>query len=256
MPLPHGSAAEIRSPTGRDELELVATAGASPARRATALLARCLVRLDGAAQPGEDGVRQLVIGDREALLLHLRRHTFGDRIGCVVTCPGCERRMDVDLTVGQLLDRALPTPGVHLHHAGRVRFRLPRAGDVEAAADEAGRDPDAAARTLLGRCLQGIEPESVPPELVEAIEARMVEADPFAETVLSLSCPECGHEFRTWFDPADYLLRELAGRSGALFEEIHQLALHYHWSEADILDLPRSRRLLYLRLLADSQEVA
>ena len=33
-------------------------------------------------------------------------------------------------------------------------------------------------------------------------------------------------------------------------EDIHVLALHYHWSEADILRLPTPRRQHYLAMLA------
>ena len=33
-------------------------------------------------------------------------------------------------------------------------------------------------------------------------------------------------------------------------EEVHILALHYHWSEADILALPSPKRQRYLSLLA------
>jgi len=35
-----------------------------------------------------------------------------------------------------------------------------------------------------------------------------------------------------------------------LYEEIHVMALHYHWSEAQILALPRNRRQRYLALIA------
>jgi hypothetical protein len=35
-----------------------------------------------------------------------------------------------------------------------------------------------------------------------------------------------------------------------LYEEIHLLALHYHWSEAALLGLPRSKRRRYLALVA------
>lgn len=37
-----------------------------------------------------------------------------------------------------------------------------------------------------------------------------------------------------------------------LLTEVHALALHYHWSERDILALPRARRRRYLALLADA----
>jgi hypothetical protein len=36
----------------------------------------------------------------------------------------------------------------------------------------------------------------------------------------------------------------------ALYQEVHLLALHYHWAEAAILQMPVSRRRRYLRLLA------
>jgi hypothetical protein len=35
-----------------------------------------------------------------------------------------------------------------------------------------------------------------------------------------------------------------------LFEEVHVLALQYHWPERDILALPRGKRRRYLALLA------
>lgn len=35
-----------------------------------------------------------------------------------------------------------------------------------------------------------------------------------------------------------------------LYQEVHLMALHYHWSEADILRLPFSKRRRYLQLLA------
>jgi hypothetical protein len=36
----------------------------------------------------------------------------------------------------------------------------------------------------------------------------------------------------------------------ALYQELHLLALHYHWAEADLLRMPSSKRRRYLRLLA------
>src|SRR5436190_2084232 len=73
-----------------------------PARRTTALLARTLDRL-GPLRPVEpEAVRALTIGDRNALLFHLRRITFGERIACVLSCPdrACGEKMDVGLDIG------------------------------------------------------------------------------------------------------------------------------------------------------------
>jgi hypothetical protein len=35
----------------------------------------------------------------------------------------------------------------------------------------------------------------------------------------------------------------------SLYEELHLIAIHYHWSERAILRLPTSKRRRYLRLL-------
>lgn len=41
-----------------------------------------------------------------------------------------------------------------------------------------------------------------------------------------------------------------------LYRQVHHLALRYHWSETDILALPRSKRLRYLSFLAEQAERA
>ncbi|HEX7048849.1 MAG TPA: hypothetical protein VF188_01455 [Longimicrobiales bacterium] len=42
----------------------------------------------------------------------------------------------------------------------------------------------------------------------------------------------------------------------ALYREVHHLAFHYHWSEAEILAMTRSKRQRYLSLLAQHLEAA
>src|SRR5215472_1846911 len=72
----------LRPLSAEDQLELVEDSlrATSPARTATVLLARC-------AGVSEQVAAELTVGDREALLLHLRRLTFGDRVPCILTCP-------------------------------------------------------------------------------------------------------------------------------------------------------------------------
>src|SRR6266536_3258635 len=93
--------AELRPLTGEDEAFLADGAESLlPAYRTTALLARCLTRV-GPITVTPDVARSLTVGDREALLLHLRRATIGERLQCVVNCAGrgCGKPMDVALTV-------------------------------------------------------------------------------------------------------------------------------------------------------------
>src|SRR5215470_11641232 len=96
--------AGLRPLTGEDEVFLLETGQALlPAECVTAVLARCLTHL-GPLQPvTASAVRELTIGDREALLLCLRRLTCGDRVPCVVQCPhpDCGAPMDLDLKVSE-----------------------------------------------------------------------------------------------------------------------------------------------------------
>src|SRR4051812_22660841 len=98
--------AVLRPLSGQDEAFLSeASAGLSPAARTTALLARCLTRLGPLAPVSAAAVRGLTTGDREALLLQLRRLTFGERMSCLVACPrpDCGEQLDLELSVADLL---------------------------------------------------------------------------------------------------------------------------------------------------------
>ena len=61
-------------------------------------------------------------------------------------------------------------------------------------------------------------------------------------------CPECGAVVEVYFDPLQFSLCELRQEAAFLYEDVTLLARCYHWSEADILTLPRQRRLRYAEL--------
>lgn len=259
--------AVLRPLAGRDEAFLLQQGRElSVASRTTALLARCLSRLGSLPAVTAETVRSLTIGDREALLLHLRRLTFGETVSCVLACPHCSGRLDLDLQVTELL---LP-PYDHAsdHHEAsvtvgnvpyRARFRLPNGADQEEAANLAAAAPDAAAALVLSRCVQEVidartgEPVGdTPAELAHTVAGAMTERDPQAEILLDLTCPSCNASFQTNFDVAQYFYRELHRHEHDLYREVHLLAFHYHWSEAAILRLTRRARLLYVELLGET----
>ncbi|HEV2415929.1 MAG TPA: hypothetical protein VGX27_14085 [Candidatus Dormibacteraeota bacterium] len=263
-----GSAADplwLRPINGRDEEFLFENASAVPAAtRVTELLARCLSRpSDHAVEL--DAVRRLTVGRREGLLLALRGLTLGDRISCILVCPECDRPMDADLSVSALHREAGAEEQVYevaIEQGGeswRARFRLPIGADQEAVADLARTDAEAAGLTILQRCLIEVVHDGAntgkseaSPELLEAVELAMEAADPQAETRLRSDCPECGAQFVSVFDAADYFIKEVAASNRDLYRDVHALALSYHWSEEAILTLSHGRRQMYLKLLAES----
>ncbi len=79
---------------------------------------------------------------------------------------------------------------------------------------------------------------------MSALEAALERVSPEASLAVSANCPECGVGNAVAIDP--YLL--LTDDSGEiLLDEIHTIASAYHWPEAEILALPRTRRRRYIQ---------
>jgi hypothetical protein len=252
----------VRPVTGREE-EFLLFEGKylSAASRTTQLLTRCLLRVGPAEPVTADLVRRLSAGDREALLLHLRRLTLGERMSCLLTCVDCKQKMDLDLAITELL-LAPYSYSQEIHEADlgegyRVRFRVPNGEDQEFVANAGEDSLDMAVEALLTRCIVHVSSEGegrqgdLPGVVVRELPAQMAALDPQAEILLELTCPECASRFMVPFDTGDYFFRELALQERQLYRELHTISLHYHWSEEASLSLSRRKRQTYFELLAD-----
>jgi hypothetical protein len=263
--LPHGlwdgrrrrSEAALRAPTGADEAYLLSLHGRSRAEQVTGLLARCVDRV-GELEADDALVQALTVGDREALLLHLRATTFGDRLDCTVDCSRCGERMDVELRISELLvppyaevrERhtiALDGPGLR----GQAVVRLVTGADQEAAARQS--DGEAGVQELVERCVLEVRSahDPSPLALAEAVSRPLAELDPQAQIDIDAVCPSCGEPVRAVVDAAGLLFAELTAGDERLLREVDALARTYHWGEAEILGLDVRRRRRYLELLAE-----
>ena len=99
--------AEVRELTGRDE-ELVSKSS-NMARALHTILNQAVVKL-GNEKPTEQQLDQLLVGDRDAILLGIYRATFGPTAEISCWCSGCaanktvEVNVDRDIEVNRLLD--------------------------------------------------------------------------------------------------------------------------------------------------------
>ncbi|HEY5957352.1 MAG TPA: hypothetical protein VIV60_12390 [Polyangiaceae bacterium] len=239
------------------------TEARSVAQRTTAILARCVTLNDGQAVD-EEFVRNLVVGDREALLLHLQRMSSGDRFSCVLTCPQCRDRMDFELELRTLL---LPpyehAQSSHLASIAdgegksyEVQFRLPTGADQEFVAALALQDCAAAARVLLERCIEVIDngaTTGVPDAVTAGLPNLMAKLDPQAELILHVHCPSCETQFDTQFDASRVVHATMDQALLLLLRDVHRLASYYHWTEAEILALSAEKRRIYCDLISQEQ---
>jgi hypothetical protein len=208
--------------------------------------------------PPCDVARNMLVGDRDYLILQLRRLTIGDRVLAVADCPGCGSKMDIDFDAAAIpIERGAPdTPSYQIElpaHSGlparAVRFRLPSGGDQEAVL---GLDVETAADKLLERCLLSGDAAPLAVDERARVITAMEKRAPRVELELDLRCPECSHAFVTPFDTTAFFLDELRITAAQLLREVHFLAFYYHWNESEILALVRDRRRAYLALLSDT----
>lgn len=226
----------------------------TPAARTTALLGR--VAAFGEVAGSKDSleiVRHLTVGDRVALLLQLRRLSFGDRMECSITCPACRDEMSLSLSVGRLLQSKsgeARTEGEVNVGGFLLKIRPLVGADVEAL--EADKAANNLAEALVRSCIVSADvplPTQIPEEVVAGVSAKLEEMDPQADILLDLSCPSCGHRFGTPFLIDEFLMREVRSRVPQLEREVHWIAFNYHWSEDDILSLPTGKRAKYVDLI-------
>lgn len=211
-----------------------------------------------AALPGNDRrtLEHWSIGQRDKLLLDLRDALFGPKIQCLTDCTRCGAPIELDFRVDD----------VRVSHgeAGRaysaaadgyeVRFRLPDSTDLLALEAAQPAQPE---RQLLARCVvaarspQGeVDATTLPDSVLTAVSQSMGEADPQAELVLEVSCPECASVSSAPFDIVTHLWAELDAWARRMLREVHALAMVYGWSEAEILRMSSTRRRTYLDLIA------
>jgi hypothetical protein len=272
--------AEVASLSGKEEELLAVEQRSNGAALVTWILSRCIHRIGGIMPVTEDVARHLLIADRQYLLLKLRETTFGERVQASMVCVNqeCSNKMDIDFSIhdvpvtestekGPVYEMKLSPQAAFLDAAGRthtrVAFRLPNGEDHELITPVLARDEARASAMLLERCVQKIGANGVldkagvrqlSPLARLEIEQQMEAVAPQIELTMEGECPECGHEFAVPFDLERFFFSELHTSLDLLYREVHYLAYHYHWSEREIMEMPRLKRRRYMQVLADEIE--
>lgn len=240
-----GRQLRIREPRGDDELLVLERPG-SAAQTMLELAARLASAVDGSELdwPGLPAV------DLAAAALLVREAWLGGTIRTEALCSSteCAEPIDVSFGIAAYLEHHRPRSfrgaaedgsGWFLLTGSAVRFRIPLIGDLVAG--------------TLGECVR--------PADVSAAEARRVDRAldalaPRLDGELTGSCPACGRSVELRFEPIAYVIEELRDASSGLFAQVHDLARAYHWSEASILALDRSRRRGYVSLVREEYALA
>lgn len=194
-------------------------------------------------------VHRLSVGDRQFLMRRLADIWGLDAVWLTSPCGRCKELFDIFIRQSELPTKpagpGFPFASVQLD--GRdFRLRTPNGEDQEAVAGI--QDGNEAARSLSRRLFVDAasdQPELLSDEALSRIEYAVEAVAPEVATLAQADCPQCGQGNQVEVDP--YLCLSMIDET--LLSEIHDLAAVYHWSESEILALPRKRRRKYLQLV-------
>jgi hypothetical protein len=222
-------------------------------QQVTRILSVCLAQAAGRAVD-EELVRALSAGDRQFLMLQLEALLDPAPRWVTAACQGCDELIQFQITPGSLpvkpAGAGYPQTSLALS-VGLVMLRVPCGADEEAIAD----GPEAAPplERLLSRLLtlddRPVEPARLSESDLERIDERLDEMSPQPGLTARIDCPYCRLGQEVAIDAYAWIARD----GYQLDREVHTLALHYHWSEREILQLPRRRRERYLQLIDQSR---
>lgn len=256
---------QLRPMTGREQQQLrLVPETTSVAMLTTEILARCMPTVDESLETHTAFVRDLLIGDREYLLLQLYRMTFGNYLHVLLRCleEECGEVAEVRLDLTQFTVEASPiqartfTMSLPSNEELRITCRLLTGEDQEALSSLPGLAEEEQTEFLLRRCILdgAVDIGQLSESDREAIEAQMESLAPGIEVKLEAVCPQCSKEFTYPIDIPFLVLNEMKASEASLDLDIHSLAFYYHWSESEIMELTPRRRARYIELLEDELE--
>ena len=268
---------ELEPITGKEEEFLIdVPVDMHSAHIVTRLLSACIKRIGIITGPDQSLIRDLLIRDRDYLIIKLREMTFGKKVEIVLYCPdvSCGKAMDVTFSLEDMqIERKpvsklfftiqFPGPEDKEKQYNSVEFRLPTGGDQEAVASFAGVNEKSAVNHLLARCIRSVGQNSSIDEaqitqlsdsVRREIEEKMQQLAPLIDFEIDSVCPECKKPFTFPLNFTDLFFAEMKRNFRTLEQEVHLLAWHYHWSERDILSMNRKKRKRYVAFLEEEIE--
>jgi hypothetical protein len=189
----------------------------------------------------------IVTADRDRILAAIYQDLYGSKIESTVSCRHCREQFDVDFSLTTLLTQLhpgkteLPKNGLY-ETANGVVYRLPTGADEMKAILTEETDP---AQALLAQCLV----DRADLAKADMVEEAMATLAPVMNLEMQAICPECAREQNVRFDMQTFLLVRLKKERPRLLYEIHRIASSYHWSQQEILQLPRTLRKQYVELI-------
>ena len=218
---------------------------------------RAILLLENELEMSEDSeFLDMPLGTRDDRLIRLRAQLFGSGVHSVTRCPACQESIELNFSLWDIrgIESSASERSLTLHmDEWTVHFHSPTTRDILKLMNV--ESSQVAKQRLLASCIEKVMKNNfpvaidrLPQEVVDRIQLRMEENDPYADRQIQVKCPACQHEDDLVFDITTFLWKELEGVALRLLRKVHLLAMTYGWSEQDILNMSPTRRDMYVEL--------
>jgi hypothetical protein len=200
----------------------------NPIKVTDIILSHCLKRIGPHTSITSKLLGDLVIGDRDFLILEIRRVSMGDVITANVECDSCKAKVEVRFNLNEIEmvkmgdEKDYPIQNGNLTMAVKgTRFeavcRFPKGVDQELIMPGAAKNPVAASYGLYVACLlewngqkgpfEASFFESLPLSDIDEFEEDFMAHQPGPIMKQEASCPQCGASIDFTFRGSDFLFR-------------------------------------------------
>jgi len=217
----------------------------------TCLLAACVTGEDGRAVD-TDTAWDWTLNQRLQALIAMRLAGGETSLALHAACMQCGEAMQLDLDLRALAgDPVAPRFAWRGDDGVELMLRLPSGRDLQRWMHDGVQSHEALAASLIEAVAGqpvGTRAAAVDawlPALDDAFDAH----DRLTALRLQTRCPACAHDNTIACELEALLLAGFARTQAAMLDDVLRLAAAFHWSEAEILALPRWRRAHYLRRL-------
>jgi hypothetical protein len=202
----------------------------------------------------------LTVGKRIECLLSLAAFGEHSEIPITFLCPNqaCGQESETELSLAEISafqQQAYEAERVAIQFQDELlALRRPTGSDQLGWLGARFESEAAAAREMfrtlrLPAAEDAVIDDSIPGELLQAVDEAMEEHDPLINFNLRVQCPYCEVESPNEIDLEAVSLRWLRHAQLRLLASVHCLAAHYHWSEQQVFSVPYWRRAYYLGLI-------
>jgi len=211
----------------------------------------------------------ITIGDRTVILLNLQKIMFGEIMHCEMCCQMCKKAVFIDIPISNLLQNFIEVSASKTEFEINIdnfllKVRLPTTKDQEAliSLEKNNNKNNNTAATMLdygenfARSLiltsKPKLPEKLSEEFLNKLGLQIQKLESLSDILINIECHSCKDVIQTPFFIEDFIFKELSFRQKLFEQEIHWLALYYHWNEHDILSLSMKQRKRYVQLITRS----